>query len=146
MMENPLFLKVGTGPTKPQERLYMMHIILASGMELVKFGKSSGVSSKRRMLEVCEAIYEAYPERRTPSIKLIRDRKCDNPFVLETVFKEFFTNYQYTTKAKWCGSTECYVIPVEDAKQTFDLVIEGEVPPHVYQMPDTKEDEDTLPF
>ena len=131
---------------KPELRLYMLHIILPSGMELVKFGKSSGKSSKQRMLQICADIYEAYPERRTPSIKVIRDRKCNNPFELEAVFRNFFINYQYTTKASWAGSTECYAIPVEDGKDTYDLVINGEVPDFEYQMPRTKEAEDSLPF
>jgi hypothetical protein len=91
------------------------------------------------MLQICGDIYEKVPERRTPSIKILRDRKCTNPFELESIFRQFFINYQYTTKATWTGSTECYVIPVEDAKATFDLVIEGEVPDFVYTMPDTCE-------
>ena len=142
-MESLLFLKVG-GAYEQQLRIYMMSIILPNGLELVKFGKSSGVSSKRRMLEICEAIYEAYPERRTPSIKLVRDRKCDNPFELEKVFKDFFQSYQYSTKAKWCGSTECYVIPVGDGKCTFDLVTDGEIPDFKYTLPDSSKD--VLPF
>ena len=144
MMESHLFLKVGSAHEQ-QLRIYMMHIILPNGLELVKYGKSSGVSSKRRMLEICADVYEAYPDRRTPSIKIVRDRKCPNPFELEKVFKEFFINYQYTTKAKWNGSTECYVIPLADAKTTFDLVIEGEEPDFTYVLPNKEESVD-LPF
>lgn len=140
MMGNLLFLKVGN-VEKQQLRIYLMHIVLPNSMVLCKFGKSSGESSKQRMLQICADIYETYPERRTPSIKIVRDRKCENPFELECVFKEFFKSYRYTTKSKWGGSTECYVIPLEDAKTTFDLVIEGHVPDFTYELSDTLEDE-----
>ena len=128
------FLTVGK-EHKEQMRLYLMEITLPSGLVVCKFGKSSGTSSKQRMLQICGDVYEAYSVRRTPSIKIIRDRKCDNPFELEKVFREFFMDYQYVTKATWCGSTECYVIPVSDAKATYDLVMESQVPTHTYVLP-----------
>jgi len=136
------FLQVGQDVAKPQLRLYLMEITLPTGMVVMKYGKSSGVSSKRRLMEICESIYDKSKERRTPSIKIIRDRKCDNPFELELVFRSFFRNYSYTSKATWVGSTECYVVPMEDAKVTFDLVLEGAIPDTIYKLPDTINMED----
>jgi hypothetical protein len=129
------FLTVGKEPEGPQLRLYLMEITLPTGMVVMKYGKSSGISSKRRMMEICESIYDKSTERRTPSIKIIRDQKCDNPFELELIFRDFFINYRYATKATWVGSTECYVIPMLDAKTTFDLVLGGATPDTTYKMP-----------
>lgn len=140
------FLTVGKEPPKKKQRLYIMEITLPSGMNVVKVGKASGPSSKERMLQICSSIYD--DQRTTPMIKIKRDREVDAEYVFkfENTLHRFFANYKYESKAKWDGITECFCVPVEDVVQAYELVIEGVEPDFQYQMPSTKEAEDSLPF
>ena len=123
-----------------------MEITLPSGMIVNKCGVASGQSSKERMLQICASIYD--DQRTTPMIKIKRDREVDaeNVFKFENTMHKFFSNYRYSSKAKWDGITECFCVPIEDMVQAYELVIEGVVPDFQYQMPSTKEAEDSLPF
>ena len=116
-----------------------------TGMTLIKIGKASGPSSKKRMLQICSGIYDRH--RRTPMIKIQRDKEVpgDKVFEYETILHRFFSDYQYTSKVKWDGITECFVIPRDDAIQAFEAVVGGAVPEHIYALPDL-EPEDELPF
>ena len=140
------FLKVGVEPKQKKQRLYILDIELPSGMKVTKIGKASGNSSKERMLQINGSIFDKL--RCTAKISIKRDREVDADMVFrfENTLHRFFANYKYNSKEKWDGVTECFCVPVEDVIQAYELVIEGVEPDFVYQMPDTKEDEDTLPF
>ena len=140
------FLTVGEAPKPKKQRLYLLDIELPSGLKLVKIGKASGNSAKERMLQINGSIFDKF--RCTAKISIKRDREVDaeHVFTFENTLHKFFCNYKYDTKHKWDGCTECFCVPLEDATQAYELVIEGVEPDFVYQMPDTKEDEDTLPF
>lgn len=128
------FLKVGE-KVKPKQRLYIMEIVLPSGMPVVKIGKASGPSSKERMLQICSSIYDMF--RTTPSMKIKRDREVpeDKVFKYETILHRFFKDYRYETKHKWSGNTECFVVPIADVVQAYEAVIAGNEPDFVYALP-----------
>ena len=128
------FLKVGVTPDKKQ-RLYIMEIELPNGMKVTKIGKASGPSAKERMLQICGSIYDKF--RTTPAIKIKRDREvpADKVFEYETCLHQFFKDYQYKSKKKWDGITECFVVPIDDVVAAYEAVIEGLIPEHTYIMP-----------
>jgi len=143
------FLKVGSDEKK-KRRLYIMEILMpigddASGLTVIKIGVASGNSSKERMLQICGSIFDAH--RRTPMIAIKRDREVpgDKVFKYEAILHAFFKNYKYNFKNKWSGSTECFVIPLDDAKQAFEAVIEDQVPDFTYVLPDAPVCDD-IPF
>lgn len=140
------FLTVGSDTVpKKKQRLYIMEIELPSGMKVVKIGKASGHSSKERLLQINGSIFDKF--RCTAKMSLKRDREVpyDDVFKYETILHRFFANYTYEHKTKFDGITECFTIPVEDAVQAYEAVIEGAEPDFVYVMPDPVE-EDCPPF
>jgi hypothetical protein len=118
-----------------ESRLYLMHIELPSGMDVVKIGKSSGHSSKARMLQICGSIFDKL--RCTPKIKIVRDRPIDRDVVFkyESLLHDYFSEYQYKSKVKWDGVTECFVLSVDEAIKAYELIIDGKVPTHKYYGP-----------
>ena len=139
------FLKVGGEPPKKKQRLYLMEIELPSGMHVCKFGKASGLSSKERMLQINGSIFDKF--RYTAKIGIKRDREVDADLVFkyEARLHQFFSDYRYEHNIKWDGISECFVIPLDDAVQAYEAVIEGMVPDYKYVLP-TAEPEDELPF
>ena len=133
------FMKVGEAPIKKQ-RLYLMEIVLPSGITVVKVGKASGNSSVNRMMQIVESIYNKF--RKTPMIYIKRDQEVpiDMVFKYETILHQFFQNYQYQTKQKWSGCTEAFCVPLDDALIAFNLVCDGVVPEHTYELPEVAED------
>ena len=140
------FLKVGGEPPKKKQRLYIMEIVLPSGMTVIKCGKASGPSSKERMLQICSSIYDKH--RRTPMIKIQRDREVDADLVFkyETIIHKFFSDYQFSSKAKWDGVTECFVVPLDDMIAAYEAVIDGLEPEHIYSLPVPELDKYGIPF
>lgn len=137
------FLTVGSAPKKTQ-RLYVMDIEMPSGMKVVKIGKASGASSKERMLQINGSIFDKF--RYTAKIGIKRDREVpeDVVFKHEAILHRFFNKYQYETKTKFDGSSECFVVPLDDVVQAYEAVIDGMVPDFEYTLPVIEEDE--LPF
>ena len=140
------FITVGGAAPKKKQRLYIMEITLPSGMTVIKCGKASGLSSKERMLQICSSIYDKH--RRTPMIKIQRDREVDADLVFkyETIVHKFFKNYQYNSKTRWDGITECYVVPLDDMVQAYEAVLNGVVPEHTYVLPVQEPDEHGMAF
>lgn len=141
------FLKVGAEPPKKKQRLYLMNIKLKSGLTVVKIGKASGPSSKERMLQICSSIYDV--QRVTPAISIKRDQEVpyDDVFRYETILHRFFQDYRYEGNERpWDGKTELFVIPLDDAVQAYESVLNGLVPEHRYVIPELVEEQDELPF
>ncbi len=138
------FLTVGKERPKTR-RLYIMDITLPSGMKTVKIGVASGASSKERMLQLVSSIYDKF--RTTPMIKIKRDREvpADKVFKYETMLHHYFEDYRYETKHKFDGVTENFCIPLDDAVQAYEAVLDEQVPDHKYIMPEPST-EDQLPF
>lgn len=145
------FLSVGVAPkvVPKKQRLYIMRIVLKSGLTVIKIGKASGKSSKDRMLQICASIYDV--QRTTPAITIKKDAEvsADDVFKFETILHQFFSDYRYEgNERKWDGKTEMFVIPLEDAIQAYEAVIDGLVPDCKYVLPPCAIDsgEDELPF
>ena len=138
------FLTVGDTP-KAKQRLYLLSIEMPSGIILVKIGKASGASSKERMMQINSSIFDKF--RCTAKISIKRDREVpdDKVFKYEAILHNFFSDYRYDTPHKFSGSSECFCIPLSEAVQAYEAVIEGQVPDFKYKLPDTIE-EDQLPF
>ena len=138
------FLTVGK-KVEAKRRLYLFNIEMPSGMKCVKIGVASHESSLDRMMTVNRSIFQKY--RCTAKIGIARDREvpADKCFKYETILHHFFKDYQYTPPVKFDGSTELFAIPIEDAKQALEAVIEGEEPDFTYVLPNKEESVD-LPF
>lgn len=139
------FLKVGNGGPKAKQRLYLLSIELPSGLTVVKIGKASGGSSKARMMQICESIYDKFRVTPKISVKLDREVPEDMVFKWETILHSYFSDYKYETTHKWSGYSESFLIPLDDAKQAFMAVIDGQIPDTKYILPEPSI-EDELPF
>jgi hypothetical protein len=139
-----MFLQVGKPPPAKKQRLYILDIELPSGMRVTKIGKASGHSSKERMLQINSSIFDKF--RCTAKIAIKRDREVDAEMVFkyETLLHQFFANYRYETPHKWDGCTEAFVVPLEDAVTAYELIIEGNVPDFLYELPEQVEEPDVL--
>jgi len=115
-------------------------------MHVVKIGKASGSSSKERMLQINGSIFDKF--RTTAMISIKRDREVpeDMVFKYETVLHRFFCDYQYNSKHKFDGVSECFAIPLEDAVQAYEAVIEGSEPDFTYELVTVEDNEYELPF
>jgi len=140
------FLTVGASMPKKKQRLYIMEITLPSGMVVVKCGKASGHSSKERMMQICSSIYDKF--RRTPMIKIQRDREVDSDLVFkyEAIMHRFFMDYKYESKHKFDGISECFVVPLDDMIQAYEAVMEGMEPDGVYVRAPVEVDKYGIPF
>lgn len=134
--------------TEPkQDRVYLLDITFASGMKVVKIGKSSGSSSLDRMLQIQRDYYNKY--RVTFICNIKRDRPVEDAFKAETALHKFFQDYKYTAKIAFDGSTELFVIPIQAAVEALEHILEKgieslegyEYDPEVY-----REEVDELPF
>ena len=132
------FLKVGK-EVKP-ERLYIMVVNIPNDpTTYIKIGKSSGTSSKARLLQICGSIYDKY--RTTPVMSIKRDRKTEDVFKKETILHRFFASYALMTETPFDGSSEIFNIPIEDAVQAYEAVLDGAIPQTVYL-----KEEDVIPW
>lgn len=59
------------------ERLYVLKMIVDDKV-VYKVGKSSGHSSKQRMLQIIGSYFDAY--RATPVVKIVKDKVCTDVF------------------------------------------------------------------
>ena len=139
-----MFYTSGTTKSKNKKtRLYCMEITTQC-KTYYKFGKSSGSSSKDRMLQIISSYFDSH--RETPIVKIIRDRTInkDLVFTYETTLHKYFNFYQYSKDLlSFSGSTECFHIPKDIAILCFEQVIEGITPDPTDQY---MKDEDTIPF
>jgi len=110
--------------TATLDRLYIFSIRFESGMEVVKIGKSSGKSSLDRMLQIQRDYFNKY--RCTFICRIVRDRECDDVFSKESMLHRFFKEYQYKPHTAFDGSTELFVIGLDEAKMAYKAVLDGE--------------------
>lgn len=108
------------------ERLYILEIWLdGNDFPIYKIGKSSGKSSKQRMLSIIGSYYDAY--RVTPIIKIKRDREVTDVFTKETMLHKYYKKVQYKSKKRFSGNTELFHIEdVEGLYDVYNRVIKGE--------------------
>lgn len=130
-----------------QDRVYLLDITFASGMKVVKIGKSSGKSSLDRMLQIQRDYYNKY--RVTFICNIKRDRAVEDAFKVETALHKFFQDYKYTAKIPFDGSTELFCISIEAATEAYEYILEngvGSLEEYEYNPEVYKEEVDELPF
>ena len=87
-------------------RVYIFRIVLDDGTVLHKIGKSSGTSSKVRLLSVLDSFFNAY--RYIPRSSIRRDKRTLCPFALEGHMHKMLEEYSYKFDKKFSGSTEFF--------------------------------------
>ena len=130
-----------------QDRVYLLDITFASGMKVVKIGKSSGKDSLDRMLQIQRDYYNKY--RVTFICNIKRDRAVEDAFQVETALHKFFQDYKYTPKIAFDGSTELFNIHLEAAVEVYEHILEngvGSLEEYEYNPEVYKEEVDLLPF
>lgn len=113
-MKNKLDLRVKK-IRKDHNRLYIMRFTVPEYDGFIyKIGKTSGVSSKNRMLSIISSYYDAY--RLTPVVKIVRDREVvDGVFDKEAALHEYFHKNSYTPDRQFSGFSEFFA-GVEEAE------------------------------
>lgn len=141
-----MFFKANEGnQVNKVERLYIFEITFATGMQVVKIGKSSGSSSLDRMLSIQRDYYHKY--RTTFLCRIKRDRVVEKGvFQKETELHNFFKEFQYRPKAAFDGSTELFCVPLDSAVEAYEWILDGNsLDDYEYELPES-EPEDQLPF
>lgn len=87
-------------------RVYIFRIVLDDGTILHKVGKSSGTSSKVRLLSVLDSFFNAY--RYIPRSSIRRDKKTLCPFALEGHMHDMLQEYGHKFDKKFSGHTEFF--------------------------------------
>ena len=104
------------------ERLYVLEMIV-DGIVVYKVGKSSGHSSKARMLQIVGSYFDAY--RVTPVVKIVKDTACTGVFEKETLCHQELVEYKYTPDKSFSGCTETFKIDKEVVLEVYKRVLEG---------------------
>ena len=113
--------------TTPMDRVYVMCFKLPGEDEwCFKIGKSSGISSVRRLMEIVESIFKVY--RFTPIARIARDRITPNAYNKEAELHAYFKKFSYTPKKKFSGSTEFFKgLTEEDITKVYELCLSGKL-------------------
>ena len=140
-----MFFKRDEGLCEQVERLYLLDITFESGMKVVKIGKSSGKHSIDRMLQIQRDYFKKY--RTTFLCRIKRDREVKKDvFKIEAELHRFFSDFRYTAKIPFDGSTELFAIPIESAIEAYEWLLDGNsLDDYEYNLPEMVV-EDSLPF
>lgn len=120
-MQMSTWFKVTKGDVEI-ERLYILEIDI-EGTVVYKVGKASGHSSKQRMLQIIGSYFDVY--RRTPVVKIIRDRECTDVFKKETECHVELKDYRYFPDKTFSGCTELFNTDKEKVIEVYERVLEN---------------------
>jgi len=113
--------KVSTEGISKETRLYLMEICMGEfDKPVYKFGKASGHSSKKRMLEIVGSYFDKY--RVTPAICIVRDRKVTDVFKKESSLHREFKEQKIQPEFKFSGHSECFHLDKEQAIEAYEKV------------------------
>ena len=87
-------------------RIYVMEFTLECGTILHKIGKSSGKSSKNRMLDIVDSFFNTY--RYTPMVRIRLDMETITPLLVEKHIHRLLAEYSCGFEKKFNGSTEFF--------------------------------------
>lgn len=111
-------------------RIYVFKVTLEDGTVLHKVGKSSGRSSKVRMLSVLESFFDKF--RYIPHCKIRRDKVTVAPFTMESHLHELLSEYRYKFDKKFSGYSEFFsdinedtLLEYIDALSDQDLLLDS---------------------
>lgn len=101
--------------------LYVVHFNL-DGKDLVKIGVTSR-TIEERISEILISIFKKY--REFPYCRPKRFRKTANVYEKEAILHKYFSEYSYTPAQKFSGSTEFFDIPLENAVDVYEKLLNG---------------------
>ena len=105
------------------DRLYVLEIAV-EGDTVYKVGKSSGHSSKARMLQIIGSYFDAY--RVTPVIRIVKDKEVSNVFAKEAKCHHLLAEWKYESSKKFSGCQELFKAEIEKVLEVYKSVLESE--------------------
>ena len=106
---------------KDVDRLYIMEVEV-DGNVVYKVGKSSGHSSKQRMLQICGSHFDVY--RFSPRISIVRDRECNDVFKKETKCHRELEEFRFSSEKAFSGSCELFNVDKEKVIEVYERILE----------------------
>lgn len=104
------------------DRLYLMEIWMDEFEQaVIKIGKASGKDSVERMLQIIRSYHKVY--RKTPAVKIVRDREVTDVFKKETELHQYFSDKRANCEKSFSGSTEVFHIGKDEAIEKYEEVI-----------------------
>lgn len=101
--------------------LYLVHFHL-DGKDLVKIGVTTR-AIEDRVSEILCSIFKKY--REFPYCRPKRFKKTSNIFEKEAILHKYFDKYSYTPTNKFSGSTEFFEVPLDEAVEAYEKLLEG---------------------
>ena len=104
------------------ERLYVLEITVDDKV-VYKVGKSSGHSSKQRMLQIIGSYFDAY--RVTPVVKIVKDKVCTDVFKKETKCHQELAEYKFRAEKVFSGCQELFDVDKEVVLEVYKRILES---------------------
>lgn len=104
------------------ERLYVLEITVDDKV-VYKVGKSSGHSSKQRMLQIIGSYFDAY--RVTPVVKIVKDKVCIDVFKKETKCHQELAEYKFRAEKVFSGCQELFDVDKEVVLEVYKRILES---------------------
>ena len=104
------------------ERLYVLEMIVDDKI-VYKVGKSSGHSSKHRMLQIIGSYFDAY--RVTPVVKIVKDKVCTDVFKKETKCHQELAEYKFRAERVFSGCQELFDVDKEVVLEVYKRILES---------------------
>jgi hypothetical protein len=102
--------------------VYLLQIRLEE-KELVKIGVTSRDKIEDRVCEILTGIWKKY--RIFPECYVKRYRKTDRIFEKESYLHRQFREHRYIPEHVFSGSTELFLVPIEDVVVAYDELLAG---------------------
>ena len=104
------------------ERLYVLEMVVDDKV-VYKVGKSSGHSSKQRMLQIIGSYFDAY--RDTPVVKIVKDKVCTDVFKKETKCHQELAEYKFRAEKVFSGCQELFDVDKEVVLEVYKRILES---------------------
>lgn len=104
------------------DRLYVLEMIVDDKV-VYKVGKSSGHSSKQRMLQIIGSYFDAY--RVTPVVKIVKDKVCTDVFKKETKCHQELAEYKFRAEKVFSGCQELFDVDKEVVLEVYKRILES---------------------
>jgi hypothetical protein len=100
--------------------LYVL-VIKLEDKELVKIGVTQRDKVEDRVAEILISIWKRY--RVFPECYPKRFRKVDNVYDRESIMHKKFSEYKYSTKHKFSGSTEMFDVDILEVVEAYEQLL-----------------------
>ncbi len=116
-------LKVDTDTVKDKGIVYLLELHL-EGKVLVKIGVTSRPKIEDRVCEILVSMFKFY--RCFPYIRPKRFKTTTSIYKKEADLHRYFKDRQYALEHKVDGHSELFLIPLEEAVEVYERVLNGE--------------------